>query len=235
MDLHDDRRKTADAVSFLSTAVNVEYGLTDRISVSGSFPFEKSSRDNFPNFTGLGDGRAGLKIGFFSESEGDPVSVSLQNELKFPLSGYETDALHGFGDGQLDLKSRLSLGKYFVNWSGYLVVEAGTTIRRDEPSNEVSVYLEVGKTVARTTTFRLFLEQTESLGGVGLESPEFFALIPTRRGPPFPHVEEDFVKFGVGIGQLVGSVDIGAFWSKSIVTHNTAVDNHIGFSLGVGF
>ena len=177
VDLYDGSRKSVDAVRFLSTGVTVEYGLNDRFSLNGASPSERSSRDNFPTFTGLGDGRLGLKIGLLSESEGNPISLALQSEVKFPLSDYETDALHGFGDGQTDFESGLSLGRYFHEISGYFVVEGSVTFRRDEPANEWSGYFELGKTFDRSTTARVFLVWTESLrwGRSGVPRVLYFA------------------------------------------------------------
>lgn len=235
--LYNDTPKTVKDVYFVSNAVLVEYGLLDRLNIHVMVPYDLSSRksDATATMMGLGDGRLGLKYGVLMEDQGAPLSLSIGAEFKAPLSDYDANKLSSPGDGQNDTEARLLLGRYFdlFNLPAYVDLEGGYRFRSGDPADEVFGFAELGVYFNDTISGRIFIDNVTARGGIGLESPEFMALVAAEGKPPFPRVGEEYTKAGLGLSFYPTEyLDVGISWSKTVSEDNTSLDNHIGISIG---
>ena len=236
--LFNSTEKSIGDVNFYSQGLYFEYGLQDKLTVQASVPFEYATRTNNIAIKGIGDGRLGLKFRLLDEADAAPLTLSVGAEFKLPLSDYGTKTLQAIGDGQQDLEIRF-MGARFLQAgeiTHYLSLEGGFRWRKDGPANENLAHVEFGSFWTDRLSTRIFLSQTNSRGGVGLESPEFHTLRIAAGAPPFPQVQEDFVKVGAGLSVLLTSrVDLVFFWSQMIDQNNTSIDRHFGLGIGISY
>jgi hypothetical protein len=237
---YDGTRMNVGKIRTYSHDVLVKYGVLDNMDVHAVVPYELSSLEGDPASTirNFGDGRIGFQYRLLSESESVPVSFALGFEYKRPLSNYSPNHLTSPGEHVEDYEYRFLVGRFFdlFNRVSYVNVEGGYRFRAGKPSDEVFGFGEVGMLFTPKVAGRVFVDGLDSLGGIGLLSPEFGALMASTGEPPFPSVGENWIKTGLGLTFYpTDSIDLGVFWSTPVYRSNTSLDRNMGISIGYKF
>lgn len=238
LNIFNDSNQKIGKVRLVSHQLSGQYGLLDFLTVELAIPFELATQDGVvaPENQKFGDGRLGLGFRVLNEKNNAPVSASLGTAIKVPLSDYATPQLSALGDGQVDFDLRLAVGRFF-NFIGrpwWARADFGYRFRTGAPANETFSYLELGTDLGANTMVRIFLDQVNSTAGLGLQSPQFFSIASATGGKPFPSVEEEFIKLGLGVSfQLSELMSISLFWSENIHSRNTSFDRNIGIGFGI--
>ncbi len=159
----------------------MEYGITDRLTVSASVPYKKLrssyrqeiqagdrtlKRRVVKHYRGVGDMEFGLKYCFLTE----PVVTSLQffTKTAWAYSGNEKVMP---GNNQNDYEARILLGKSLWPFPGYCGAEFGYRWRTNKPSDEYRYLLEFGFNPFKKLSLRFKLDGVKSVKNAGLPDP----------------------------------------------------------------
>jgi len=226
----------------LDIAVGIEYGLTDRLTLAGTIPYDFAATEGSANNThqSLSDGRFAAR---FKIIEGVGVGFG----AKIPLSNYPVNTLGALGYGQTDLDFSLLLGRTFHIASQPTWADVELTYRArlgdyrsstfngvSKPSDVLAAYGEFGILATKKLSLRVFGFGTDPTSPFGLASPDFRALQAQIGTPPFPRMSQTYIKVGGGASyQVADRVDVGIAWVDTVLHHSTTIDQH--FELRVGF
>ncbi len=156
-----------------NTTLYLEYGITDRLTMSGSLPYkwlrstfrqqvtagdQTKTRKKEKRWNGFGDMELGLKYCFLAE----PVVTSVQFLYKNAWL-YEKDENIPPGNHQDDYELRFLAGKSLWPFPGYCGVEIGYRWRTQAPADEFRYLLEFGVNATRKVAFRVKLDGTKSM------------------------------------------------------------------------
>ncbi|MCX5904041.1 MAG: hypothetical protein NTV89_11355 [Proteobacteria bacterium] len=161
-----------------NTALYLEYGITDRLTISGSLPYkwlrstyrqqvtvgdQIKTRKVETRWNGFGDMELGLKYCFLKE----PVVTSVQFLYKNAWL-YDKNENIPPGNHQDDYELRFLAGKSLWPFPGYCGAEIGYRWRTQAPSDEFRYLLEFGINATRKLSFRVKLDGTKSMHNADL-------------------------------------------------------------------
>lgn len=155
----------------------IEYGITEKLTVIGSFNYKKAEWiykaggtpfvpvDKVANTSGLGDQEIGLKYRFVTTKSG---VFSVQALYKTP-EGYDEDDRGPLdiqrGDSQEDYELRLMYGQsLYPAIPGYCNVELGYRWRSQEPADEFKYLFEMGVDFTSSFYGRVKFDGSANLG-----------------------------------------------------------------------
>lgn len=143
-DRDGDRHRLAYDGEYSDTNLNwyLEYGLTDQLTMIGSFYYKWLEQEN-DYFKAKSDGVGDFEIGLKWKILDDPVVLAIQALTK--ISGpYDDDEIPGLGNNQNDFELRLLLGKSLYPLPLYMGLEAAYRWRSKAPADEWRLLAEVG-------------------------------------------------------------------------------------------
>lgn len=156
----------------------LEYGITDRLTLSGSVPYKwlrstyksevtvgnkTKTQHVVTHWNGFGDMELGLKYCFLNE----PIVTSIQFLYKNDWL-YRKDERIPPGNHQDDYELRLLFGKSLWPFPGYCGAEVGYRWRSQSPSDEYRYLLEFGVNATEKLSFRLKLDGIKSVQNADL-------------------------------------------------------------------
>lgn len=182
------------------TELKLEYGLTDMDTLLlYTVAKEAHWKDSFRSSTkrGITEVWPGMKRLLFEK----PFICSLQGKLKIPLN-YSEEAVPSLGTHQIDAEVKILTAQPWPKLPGYTKFETGFRARREEPSNEIPYFFELGYNLRPRLILKTTLDGNESLAGTG-------------------GTNEDWLKYTVGpifkISELF-NLELGfghTFWGKN--------------------
>lgn len=196
------------------------YGLTDDIDLTATLSFVSAessggapTEDSFQDLTAALRWRA-----LRHEVDGGAFSLVLSPGLKTPLTSYEDDAITAIGDGQTDIRLRVT-GQYLWSNGLFVALETGYDIRTDDPKDEIPLHLTVGGTIGEDLTLTAFYSKIISTGGYDIGAG------------PFPGVKEEYDRVGAGAYyRFTRNFGISASGWTTLRGRNTG--KATGFSIG---
>jgi protein XagA len=192
-----------------------EYGLTDQLTLIGSFYYKKISYedDNIELDTwGMGDVDLALK---YKLLEGSIGILSAQGLVKIPELYDEDDDLP-LGNGQYDYELRILYGRSLRPiLPGYYNSEIGYRWRAEEPSDEFRFLAEFGMDFGKRFYGRVKLD-----GLLGIDDGEKSA---DSSGNPTISNDFDLIKLDIALGyKMTKHWGLEAAYTPSIYGQNTA-------------
>ena len=161
-----------------NTTLYLEYGITNRLTISGSVPYkwlrstynrqvtvggQTKTQHVETHWNGFGDMELGLKYCFLTE----PVVSSMQFLYKNAWL-YNSNERIPPGNHQDDYELRLLFGKSLWPFPGYCGAEFGYRWRSQAPSDEYHYLFEFGVNATEKLSFRLKLDGTKSVQNADL-------------------------------------------------------------------
>ncbi|MCI0651407.1 MAG: hypothetical protein L0Z55_05950 [Planctomycetes bacterium] len=165
----------------------VAHGVTDDIDLSFSAPYVRvDSTGVFRTVDDFTDLEIRLKWRVFRKTVGGgSASFLLAPGYKVPIDNYENNAPNALSDEQEDFRARGIV--HFQSDSGvFLSLDTGYDFRAARPHDEFPVHVKAGFTLFQRVTLSSFYSRVNSLGGYDIGDG------------PFPGVEEDYERWGVG-------------------------------------
>jgi len=133
---------------------------------------------------------------------------------KIPMTHYESNAITGIGDGQIDYRGRGIL-QYTTDWGIWIAAESGYDYRTESPANEVPLNLTLGIPCTRFATITPFFSYVSSLGNRDLSTTPFPIV-------QEPGVEEEYKRWGVSVIFNVNEQwGVTAGWKDTLDGRNT--------------
>lgn len=139
-----NRQRLAYDGKYSDTNLNcyLEYGLTDDLTLIGSFYYKWLEQEN-DYFKAESDGVGDFEVGLKWKLLDDPLVLAIQALTK--ISGpYDDDEVPGLGNNQTDFELRLLLGKSLYPLPLYMGLEAAYRWRSKAPADEWRLLAEIG-------------------------------------------------------------------------------------------
>jgi hypothetical protein len=168
-----------------STAVFIQHGLTDRVTLQANLPYVNVRGDGLAGFaeSGLQDISALLKVRLVAGGSSTRSSLVLGAGMRTIASNYEAnkpvDIGDGTADGLLRLVYLLQSGRFY--WSQ----QAGFDVRGGEAPDGFPLYTELGLSLGSTTVSLLYSGYFAK-GGTDIGDPGF----------TFPSNKDEFQRVG---------------------------------------
>jgi hypothetical protein len=148
----------------LESALHVDYGVTDWLSISGKTTFEKTdiSAPVVSSYTGVGYTELGARARFWQGTQG---VASIQSSVRLPGA---SDALNpaeaGHTQSEWDLRALSGYHFSLRGWQGFAEAQAAYRFRFGDPADEVRLDLTLGVRPYRKVMFMAQSFNTLSVG-----------------------------------------------------------------------
>jgi hypothetical protein len=229
------KNKAPSKIKFNNLSLNAQYGLTDELSIDGTFNYARSSfaapagfGPPIANESALGDTTFGVKWRVIDEFEAKSLPTLTLRAGAIIKGTYKTNRFNSINDGASGVELSALLGKYLtpsLSVSG----ELGYRTRNNSVPSDVFGAINLNYSVNSMLSGFIGYNAVRSNGDLDIGAPGFS---PAR----FQQVREDRNVVQVGVGYNVApNVSLGLSYGKVTNGRNTIKDDIIGLSVSTPF